>query len=217
MGDYRQFCAMLVNDRFDTSGRGPYHARAMGNPLRDRCTAVDLASDEQVVEIAEKISSFRNLAEIVEADLAALGAGNIAGEWRDRMVRGELQFGFAAPDRSIPTVSGSACVEVDAVCQRCLRPFRLSLSIEPRLLLVKGQEVAQEFDDFEVWELEEPTLRVQDIVEELLIMALPLSARHDTMTECRAFTSEDDNVQKMKRPFAALGSQMQQFEKDPLR
>ncbi len=215
MGDYRQFCAMPVNDRFDTSGRGPYHARAMGNPLRDRRTAVDLASDEQVVEIAEKISSFRNLTEIVEADLAALGAGKVAGEWRDREVRGELQFGFAALDRSIPIVSGSASVDVDAVCQRCLEPFRLGLSIEPRLLLVKGQEAVQEFDDFEVWELEESTLRVQDIVEELLIMALPLSARHDTMAECKAFATDDGNAPKMKRPFAALGSQMQQFEKDP--
>ena len=187
----------------------------MGNPLRDRRTAAELASVGQVIEIAEKIGSFTDLAKIIETDLAALGPDKMPAGWRERVVRGELHFGFAATRKSIPTVAGRATVDTDAVCQRCLEPFRLTLCIEPRLLLLNEQETAKEFDEFEVWDLEERTLRPQDIVEELLIMAMPLSMRHDNMAECKAFPADDEHATEMKRPFAALGSQMKQNEKDP--
>ena len=60
----------------------------MGNPLRDRRTVVELASVGQVIEIADKISSFENLAGIVEADLAALDPDKMPPDWRESVVRG---------------------------------------------------------------------------------------------------------------------------------
>ena len=116
---------------------GPYHARAMGNPLRDRRTAAELASDRQVIEIADKISSFDSLASIVEADLAALDPDKMPSGWRDCAVLGDLQFGFADEKRRIPMVSGDVKADVAAVCQRCLEPFQLQLEIEPQLLLLE--------------------------------------------------------------------------------
>ncbi len=187
----------------------------MGNPLRDRCSAAELASNGQVIEIAEDIGSFNQLAEIVEADLAALDSDIIPVSWRARTVTGELQFGFADSEARFPAVTGRAAVEVDSVCQRCLEPFRLGLSIEPRLLLLNEQEATDLFEDFEVWELDERTLRPQDIVEELLIMALPFSAKHDNMADCKALSTTSDVSSKMRRPFAALASQMKQIEEDP--
>ena len=72
-----------------------------------------------------------------------------------------------------------------------------------------------EFDDYEVWELEEDTLRPLDVVEELLIMAMPFSAKHDNLADCKAFSAAIENVTEIRRPFAALGAQMKQVEKDP--
>ncbi len=186
----------------------------MGNPLQECRTAAELASVGQVIEFAEKIGSFDKLSEIVEADLAALEADKVPPSWRDSIVRGELQFGFIVAVGGIPTVTGSASAKVDAVCQRCLEPFRQELSIEPKLLLVRHGDSVNEFEDYEVWELEEEALRPQDIVEELLIMALPFSATHDNMEDCKAFASDDDNATGLRRPFAALASQMQQIKKD---
>jgi uncharacterized protein len=182
----------------------------MGNPLQDRRTAAELASIGQVIEINEKIGSFDNLSEIVEADLAALDAEKIPPGWRDSIVRGELQFGFEVAADGFPTVSGSASAEVDVVCQRCMEPFRMVLNIEPKLLLVGQQESAEEFEDYEVWEFQEEALRPQDIVEELLIMAMPFSATHDNMADCKAFSSEDET--DMRRPFAELASQMKRVK-----
>ncbi len=187
----------------------------MGNPLRQRRTAAELASSGQVIEITEEISSFDRLSEIVEADLVALDADKIPSAWRESRVQGELKFGFVAAAGSMPAVSGQAAVELDAVCQRCLEPFRLRLEIAVRLLLVGKETLANEFDDYEIWELDEETLRPQDIVEELLIMAMPFSATHENMADCKAFSSSVESATDMKRPFAALGAQMKQVAKDP--
>jgi uncharacterized metal-binding protein YceD (DUF177 family) len=186
----------------------------MGNPLQDLRTAAEFASVRQVIEINEKIGSFDKLSGIVEADLAALEADKIPPSWRDSIVCGELQFGFIVEADGIPTVTGSASTTVDAVCQRCLEPFRQALSIEPKLLLVGQQEAVDEFKGYEVWELQEEALRPQDIVEELLIMALPFSATHDNLADCKTFASDDDSATDLRRPFAALASQMKRNKKD---
>ena len=182
----------------------------MGNPLRERRTAADWASSCQVIEIAEKISSFDGLAEIVEADLAALDAGKIPTAWRENAVLGELRFGFADSERRIVTMTGHASVAVDAVCQRCLEAFQLALEIEPRLLLLGQQQEAEGYEDFEVWELQESAFRPLDAVEEMLIMALPFAALHTNMVDCKAFSTEDEIAEEMTTPFADLRSQMKQ-------
>ena len=191
----------------------------MGNPLRDRRSAAKLASVGQVIEIVDKISSFENLANIVEADLAALDPDKMPSGWRDCAVRGELQFGFVDADGRVPMVTGRATADVDAVCQRCLEPFQLQLEIEPKLLLLDVEQAADGCEDLEVWELDEATLRPQDIIEELLIMAMPFSAMHNNMADCKAFSSadpsDDDGLEKLVKPFAALRSQISQNEKDP--
>jgi len=210
IGQYGYFPGKLLPEAFDTSGVGPYHARAMGNPLRERRTAADWASSSQVIEIAEKISSFEGLAEIVEADLAALDAEKRPMDWRASTVLGELRFGFADGDHSIATMTGHASVAVDAVCQRCLEAFQLTLEIEPRLLLLGQQEEGEGYDDFEVWELQEYAFRPLDAVQEMLIMALPFAATHDNMAECKAFSTEDEVAEEMTTPFADLRSQMKQ-------
>jgi len=187
----------------------------MGNPLQDRRTAAELASVGQVIEIADKISSFESLAAVVEADLAALEPLKRPSGWRDYAVTGELHFGFVDEAGKLPMVSGNAKASIGAVCQRCLQPFQLRLEVEPRLLLLGSDETADGYDEFEVWELEEQTMRPQDVVEELFIMAMPLAAMHDNSTECKVLTSSDDDREELVKPFAALRAQMTQNEKNP--
>lgn len=186
----------------------------MGNLLRDRRTVAEWASDGQVIVIAEKISSFERLAGIVEADLAVLNPDKLPGAWRDGLISGMLRFDFTDGKARVPIVTGHATAEVHAVCQRCLEPFQLMLSVAPQLLLPGEQETADEFEDFEVWELAEETLRPQDIIEELLIMALPFSATHDNMANCKAFSTAEESAGKTVKPFAALRLQMQHNEMD---
>lgn len=191
----------------------------MSNPLRDRRPVTELAAIGQAIEFAEQISTFKGLAAILEADLAALDPEKIPSAWRESSVSGWLQFGFADAGGSVPRLAGSADATVAAVCQRCLEPFELKICVEPELLLLGVDEAAEGFEELEVWELDEQAVRPQDIIEELLIMAMPFSAMHDNMAECNALlsadSSADEGVEKMLNPFANLRSQMKQNEKDP--
>ena len=180
----------------------------MGNPLRDRQTASEWAAARQVIEIEEKLSGFERLASIVEADLAVLDAGKMPLNWRDSTVVGEMTFAFADAQQKVPAVQCELTATVDAVCQRCLEPFQLALETESSLLLLALDETAEGYEDHEVWEMEEDVLRPQDIVEELLIMALPLSARHVDSASCKVLSAAADEQEEMTKPFAALRAQM---------
>jgi uncharacterized metal-binding protein YceD (DUF177 family) len=183
----------------------------MGNPLRDRRTAAEWAAGSQVIEFADKLGDFEQLSAIVEADLAALDGDRVPAGWRGETVAGRLEFGFADAQRAMPCVACRVETTVDAVCQRCLDVFRLPLEAEVDLLLLEFDQDADGYDDYEVWEVEDRLLRPQDIVEELLIMAMPLSAMHAESGACKVLSSaEDDEAEEMTTPFAALREQMAQ-------
>ena len=75
--------------------------------------------------------------------------------------------------------------------------------------LLEVEQDVDGYDDYEVWELEEALLRPQDIVEELLIMAMPFSAMHSELAACKSLsTAKEDGEEDMTTPFAALREQM---------
>ena len=186
----------------------------MGNPLRDRRTPQEFAASHQSIDFDDKIGDFERLAGIVEADLSALDADKIPPGWRDRAVAGSLSFGFADAQQGLPVLEGRVSATVDAVCQRCLEPMELALSAELRLLFAHSETDDSETEPsdesgFEVWELDEETLRPLDIVDEALAMAVPLAVLHEDDETC---TAPDDVVVKSRdtiRPFAALKAQME--------
>lgn len=183
----------------------------MGIPLRERRTAAEWAAGDQVIEIAGKVGDFEQLSAIVEADLAALDADRMPADWRDSAVKGRVEFGFADAHQQLPTATLSVETTVDAVCQRCLEPFRLPLEAEAKLLLLELEQTADGYDGYEVWELEEKQLRPLDIVEEMLVMAMPFSAMHVDSASCKALVSVKQVPEEERTtPFAALREQMAQ-------
>ncbi len=188
----------------------------MGNPLRDRCTPSELAASGQVIELSEKIANFERLAAIVEADLDALSPDKLMPDWRKAVVTGQLVFGFAdaqsgsSPEGRLPAATGRAMVTIDMVCQRCLEPFRLPLVADLRILFAADQADAVNDDGYEIWELAEESLRPLDLVEESLIMAMPLAAAHVSDAACKEPAAIEEESGETIRPFADLKSQMQE-------
>ena len=182
----------------------------MGNPLRDRRPLAELAAKGQVIEIADKVGNFAGLAKIVEADLAALDADKIPQDWRDAALTGRLEFGFADAQQRIATIEGEVSVTIDAVCQRCLEALRLPLTAELRLMPVSGTDLADDNGEFDVWELDDDTVCPADIVEEALIMAMPLSAMHGAAEECGRHEQVADEAEQTTRPFADLKAQLEE-------
>ena len=180
----------------------------MGNPLRDLRTPSDLADSGQVIEFAEKLSVFEELAKIVEADLLALDPVRLPRDWRDSIVAGTLSFRVSSAQEGFPVLEGQVAATLDSVCQRCLRPFQMPLKTELRLVFADGDTLDDDCDDYEVWELAEETLRPLDLVQEALIMAIPFSPMHTDSIVCASSEEKKDSGVKIQMPFADLKAQM---------
>jgi uncharacterized metal-binding protein YceD (DUF177 family) len=184
----------------------------MGNTLRDSRTPSDLATSGQLIEFNEKIVGFENLAQIMEADLLALDPAKLPTNWRDSVVAGQLFFRESTAHGGLPVLEGQVETVIDAVCQRCLEPFRMPLETELRFVFLGGQKNNDDYNDelggYEVWELQEETLRPLDLVEEGLIMAMPFSAMHTDSVDCSRLEMKTESAPKTTIPFADLQSQM---------
>ena len=178
----------------------------MANPLFARILPKEAAAIGQLIECKGEIGDFERLAEIVEADIAALSADTQPQNWRAAPVDIRLEFAWAAGLESVPAINGRATAQLPAVCQRCLEAFDLSLDTSVNMLLVAATESA-DLDRYEVWELEDGALRIADIVEEALVMAMPLAP---TQESCVGLGVENrDAGSETTRPFADLRSQLE--------
>ncbi len=179
----------------------------MDDPLRDRRPPLEWAAASQVIEISEKIRCFEQLSTVIEADLIALDAAKIPAGWRDLMVTGTLEYGFADAQEDVAALEISLAAEITAVCQRCLQPFSFTVATSPRVLFSGPADELEEREGYELWEYSEEPMRPLDIAEEALIMAMPLSAMHDNMNECVDIEVIEVD-ERMTTPFANLRSQM---------
>ena len=190
---------------FDSASAAPYHARPMAHVLRDRRTPDELAAARQTIDYEGNISDFGRLKQIVEDDLARLSAAERPAAWSAAPVTVKLAFRYVDAKRSVPAVEGSVSAVLDAVCQRCLEAFRVPLVAELRhVLTTRGES----YGNYGVWELAEDVLTPADLVEETLIMALPLSAAHESRADCGPLAEQTvgDAPERgdKTRPFAEL-------------
>ncbi|MBS0595392.1 MAG: DUF177 domain-containing protein [Proteobacteria bacterium] len=93
---------------------------------------------------------------------------------------------------------------VELRCQRCLQPLAVPIDVDRRLRFVEGEAEAERLDadsDDDVLALE-PALDLHALVEDELILALPLVPRHD---DCSLPAGADagDGLARA-HPFAAL-------------
>ncbi len=99
-----------------------------------------------------------------------------------------------------------AATRVLMTCQRCLQAKVVALDVRRSLRFVQGEDVAARIDE----DSEEDvlalsaTLDLHDLIEDELILALPLVPRHD---DCTLPLSPERNVaSSAESPFAALAA-----------
>lgn len=118
-------------------------------------------------------------------------------------------------------IAGGIETGVKVRCQRCLEIFRMTLKERFQLAVVASEAIAERLpEEIDPWISEEPLLSLSDILEEQLILAMPIVSRHaeglceaaqpenqdsaDTGGNAAEQRSEEDN------PFAVL----KQLKKD---
>ncbi len=162
-------------------------------------------------------------------DVAALATegGTVSGEWRLAGLKRLLAVAEALPLaqwpapqlvpwqasgtlRPLPGTGAKVRLSLRAqctaalTCQRCLGPLLLPLQVQREFYFVPGEDVAAKLDD----EIEQDVLELtaaldlHELIEDELILALPLVPRHGDCT--LALSAQDDDAASDDHPFGVL-------------
>lgn len=189
----------LADIRFDYEGGGPYHTRPMSedwSKLRD----VDLLADGRV----------RLDFEIPLAELPRLRAHLARAEGS---VSGHVRF---ERERGVPVAAVAVACRAALTCQRCLEPLELPVQSEGRVALVADDGEADRAPaELETIHAPGHRIALRDLVEEELLLALPIVPRH--VAECGPERSADGQsggaTRSPERSSGTAGSLDEQEEK----
>jgi uncharacterized protein len=158
------------------------------------CNVAVLADDERQVELVVPLANFARLAPLLVS--------------HEGMATGRIAFS-RTQGRIIADVIVEAQPQVR--CQRCLGTLSLPISSQSRVALLAAEsEVDAVPPELEVALAPEGRMRLADLVEEELLLALPGAPRH-AEGQCPGDTSGDvrDEIgEPARRPFADLARMM---------
>ena len=128
----------------------------------------------------------------------------------DWMADGELRTTHGMDGQVWLRLKASASLPL--ICQRCLHPVDVPLEVEREFRFVADEATAEALDD----EVEEDLLAISrefdlhELIEDELLMALPVVPRHDECPTEVPMQSSDDDFEAAEaerpNPFAALAS-----------
>jgi uncharacterized protein len=162
----------------------------------------------------------------------ALAQGRLQGDWplaeMGRLLQDALPLTRDSPAQAVAwsaqgerraVAAGEAEIRLrlqaqtalSLVCQRCLQPMTATLDVRPTIRFVHGADLAQQLDE----EGEEDVLDssaaldLRDLIEDELILALPLVPRHELCPQPLAQAdhgADGHDIEARAHPFAALAS-----------
>lgn len=129
-----------------------------------------LAENGQALEGELPLAKMPRLAEQLDSDSGMVGVA--------------IQFG--CDDQNIPFMKGTLKTELVVACQRCMESMQIPLEIDVSLALIQSPAEADSLPThYEPLVIESSRLSLLTVVEDELMLALPIVAVHDT-AECHA-------------------------------
>jgi uncharacterized protein len=176
---------------FDRASQKYYHARLMSAPAV--IDVLEFARAAQVSSGSVPVSALQRLEDILYDS-----TGSVSFEVRGRQ-----------DERKRPLLDLSITGALHLQCQRCLGLLEYPLQVENTLLVVpQGTEPEEDLDDPEAPDpLEaDPELDVQALIEDEILLSLPLAPRHAQGACASRFEtqSDEDAAQSAFAKLAAL-------------
>jgi len=119
-----------------------------------------------------------------------------------------------------PRIVGNVSTDVSVVCQRCLQPMKLHVEDKIDLVLVTTDAQSKALPDrFDPWICgEDEQLSPADIIEEQLILAMPIVSMHERCVDVNkaqnlAIPNQIGSESARKNPFAVLAGLKPRSEK----
>ena len=124
----------------------------------------------------------------------------------DDPINVDLQFDL--DELRIRTISGSAFGKVHMTCQRCLEPVEVDVQAEFNLAIAFNEEKAKQLPRYyDSLIVEDEEIELLQIVEEELILSLPIVPYHADCSIETSFGDEDmteESVIEKTNPFSVL-------------
>jgi uncharacterized protein len=141
-----------------------------------------------------ELSELKRLGELLQLDDAGVDGRSIA-----------IHFEFLRSEFDVPMVAGRLQTSLELECQRCLKPLELAMDVDFRLLIDASDELLGNSSEDTLYS-DDGYIDIAEVVEDELILALPLVAMHED-TACnenwRASELQVETPVK-ENPFAVL-------------
>jgi len=187
---------MISLNYFDSHGLEIYHCALMFLTLPH---ALD------PFQAAEKQARFQGQLPLARLERVAAESQQVEGE----TVTVDLEFSRDARGRAC--VNGELATRILTTCQRCLQPLWLELQARTHLHLLRREGQADEDDtEFEPLVVDEAGLDLLQLVDEELLLNLPLVATHPEGECSLALPEEEPDIVAEEtprdNPFAILAA-----------
>jgi uncharacterized protein len=168
-----------------------YDTRPMPDDGLKLCNVAVLAGEARTVSLAVPLQKLERIAPQLTR--------------HDGMVTGSVALAMDK-GRVVAEVELSATVEVR--CQRCLQPMTLPMASRSRVALVASEaDAASVQPELETALAPDGRIRLADLLEEELLLALPAAPRHPGQCPQGAGERKTENFEEtVQRPFAGLGA-----------
>jgi uncharacterized protein len=116
-----------------------------------------------------------------------------------------LNFEFKRSEFDIPLIEGHLQTSLEVECQRCLQPMELPLELDFSLLIDASDDMVRHGGRDTLYS-DEGYIDIAEVVEDELILAMPLVAMHDD-TACNSNWQESATgveTAESENPFAVL-------------
>ncbi|MBV1789893.1 DUF177 domain-containing protein [Marinobacterium sp. D7] len=161
-------------------------------PLPKRVDPRKLAEREAKIEGVADVSAMPRLVSLLAND-----SGEV-----------QVELSFAVDEQRLRTVSGSASGSVMLTCQRCLEPVSVDVEAEVNLAMVLNEEQAKNLPRYyDPLIVEAEDVELLSLIEDELILSLPLVAYHDDCSVQTSFGDADEAARTQKdkpNPFSVL-------------
>jgi len=135
----------------------------------------------------------------------------IADALADRRGEAVVRFDFVRAGEGIPACEVAIEAVVTMTCQRCLEPCQQSLNSVAKLAFVTDDEDAGRVPEgYEAVEAPNARVDLAELVEDELLLSLPVVALHGEGTQCAGSARQaeeegrEDRSAETHRPFAQL-------------
>ena len=178
--------------------------------LSDSISIKPSLNENQIIKGEYKIENFEKIVRLIQKDhLNAIDLKD-SEDWIKEKVRINLKQEIANLNSDEKKVSGSIKIKIYLTCQNCLDVIESDLNIPVSIILCK--ESKKNIKGSEMWEIYEEKIKLKDLIEELIIISLPLYFKHESSKDCIDYDYKLDNESAKTLPFANLKNQLNNDE-----